>query len=104
MGAKPETVAGLSGLGDIMLTCYGSLSRNRTVGVRLGKGESLRDILSSMTEVAEGVATSGVVVSLARKYRVQLPVLTAVAQVLDGNLTPIDAVSEIMSLPMIEEE
>lgn len=51
MGARPETVAGLSGLGDIMLTCYGSLSRNRTVGVRLGKGESLEDILGSSTQV-----------------------------------------------------
>ncbi|GMH40060.1 hypothetical protein BSKO_07964 [Bryopsis sp. KO-2023] len=103
MGARPETVAGLSGLGDIMLTCYGDLSRNRTVGLRLGKGESLSEILETSTQVAEGVATAGAVIGLARKYKVQLPVLTAVAQVLDGNLTPSVAVEEIMNLPQIEE-
>lgn len=103
MGAKSATISGLSGLGDIMLTCYGSLSRNRSVGVRLGQGEALQDILASSSQVAEGVATAGVVVSLAVKYRVQLPVLTAVAQVLDGNLSAREAVFEIMSLPQIEE-
>jgi glycerol-3-phosphate dehydrogenase (NAD+) len=103
LGAKPQTMAGLSGLGDIMLTCYGDLSRNRAVGVRLGKGERLEDILGSSTQVAEGVATAGVVVGLARRYRVSLPVLTAVAQVLDAALTPAEAVAEIMSLPQIEE-
>ncbi|KAL0026194.1 hypothetical protein WJX77_001162 [Trebouxia sp. C0004] len=103
MGAKSSTVSGLSGLGDIMLTCYGSLSRNRTVGVRLGAGESLHDILSSSRQVAEGVSTAGVVVTLARKYRVNLPVLTAVAQVLNGHLNAKEAVYEIMNLPQIEE-
>ncbi|BDA41583.1 Glycerol-3-phosphate dehydrogenase [NAD(P)+] [Coccomyxa sp. Obi] len=103
MGANSATVSGLSGLGDIMLTCYGSLSRNRSVGVRLGKGEALADILASSSQVAEGVATAGVVVSLARTYRVSLPVLTAVAQVLDGALSPKEAVYEIMNLPQIEE-
>jgi glycerol-3-phosphate dehydrogenase (NAD+) len=60
-------------------------------------------VLLMLLQVAEGVATAGVVVSLARKYRVSLPVLTAVAQVLDNNLTPAQAVAEIMSLPQIEE-
>jgi glycerol-3-phosphate dehydrogenase (NAD+) len=59
--------------------------------------------VSAVAQVAEGVATAGVVVALARKYRVSLPVLTAVAQVLDNNLTPAQAVAEIMSLPQIEE-
>lgn len=86
-----------------MLTCYGSLSRNRSVGVRLGRGEKLADILASSSQVAEGVATAAVVVNLARKYRVQLPVLTAVAQVLDGHITAKQAVFEIMALPQIEE-
>lgn len=130
-----------------MLTCYGSLSRNRTVGVRLGQGERLADILASSSQVAEGVATAGarpgggasgdmgwlkparvaplagrpplpstsrppgprpplpaaVVVTLARRYRVQLPVLTAVAQVVDGHITAKQAVFEIMNLPQIEE-
>ncbi|KIZ00080.1 Glycerol-3-phosphate dehydrogenase [Monoraphidium neglectum] len=103
LGAKPQTMSGLSGLGDIMLTCYGDLSRNRRVGMRLGSGERLEDIIASSSQVAEGVATAGVVVSLARRYRVSLPVLTAVAQVLDNNLTPAEAVAEIMSLPQIEE-
>lgn len=103
MGAKAATISGLSGLGDIMLTCYGSLSRNRSVGVRLGKGEKLEDILASSTQVAEGVATAGVVVSLARKYHVQLPVLTAVAQVVNGHLSAREAVREIMMLPQTEE-
>lgn len=103
MGARPETVAGLAGMGDIMLTCYGDLSRNRSVGVRLGRGESIHEILASMHQVAEGVNTASVVVRLACRYRIQLPVLTAVAQVLDGNLSPINAVAEIMRLPQIEE-
>lgn len=103
MGAKTATISGLSGLGDIMLTCYGSLSRNRSVGVRLGKGEALSDILASSTQIAEGVATAGVVVSLARKYRVELPVLTAVAQVLNGHISAAEAVAAIMNLPQVEE-
>ncbi|KAI3428544.1 hypothetical protein D9Q98_007366 [Chlorella vulgaris] len=103
MGGKTATISGLSGLGDIMLTCYGSLSRNRTVGVRLGRGEKLSDILASSSQVAEGVATAEVVVNLAHKYRVQMPVLTAVAQVVDGHLTARQAVFEIMNLPQIEE-
>lgn len=103
MGAKPGTVAGLSGMGDVMLTCYGELSRNRAVGLRLGRGETLGAILASSPQVAEGVATAGVVVGLARRYRVALPVLTAVAQVLDGALSPAEAVSSIMALPQIEE-
>jgi glycerol-3-phosphate dehydrogenase (NAD+) len=103
MGAKPTTISGLSGLGDIMLTCYVDLSRNRSVGRRLGKGESLEDILASSSQVAEGVATAGVVVTLARQYKVQLPVLTAVAQVLGNELGPAEAVIEIMKLPQVSE-
>lgn len=140
MGAKPTTVSGLSGLGDIMLTCYGALSRNRSVGIRLGQGEALQDILDSSSQVgqplhyppspapcttsrqydaccvpqlpsraavpvllggslpshtssatalqvAEGVTTAAAVVGLGRKYRVALPVLTAVAQVMPSSTT-----------------
>eukprot|EP00210_Caulerpa_lentillifera_P001131 g1090.t1 len=104
MGARAETIAGLAGIGDIMLTCYGDLSRNRTVGVRLGQGESIHEILAGMSQVAEGVTTAAVVVSLARKYKVRLPVLTAVAQVIDGNLSSLDAVAAIMTLPQIDEK
>eukprot|EP00271_Cylindrocystis_brebissonii_P000032 TRINITY_DN10036_c0_g2_i2.p1 TRINITY_DN10036_c0_g2~~TRINITY_DN10036_c0_g2_i2.p1 ORF type:complete len:762 (+),score=76.61 TRINITY_DN10036_c0_g2_i2:665-2950(+) len=103
MGANPATLAGLSGTGDIMLTCFVNLSRNRSVGVRLGAGEKLEDILGSMNQVAEGVATAGAVIALGRKYRVQMPVLTAVARILENELTPKKAVLELMSLPQVEE-
>ncbi|RZB69681.1 glycerol-3-phosphate dehydrogenase [NAD(+)] 2, chloroplastic-like [Glycine soja] len=103
MGAKPTTITGLSGTGDIMLTCFVNLSRNRTVGVRLGSGEKLENILSSMNQVAEGVSTAGAVIALAQKYNVKLPVLTAVARIIDNELTPKKAVFELMSLPQVEE-
>ncbi|XP_010540013.1 PREDICTED: glycerol-3-phosphate dehydrogenase [NAD(+)] 2, chloroplastic isoform X1 [Tarenaya hassleriana] len=103
MGAKPTTITGLSGTGDIMLTCFVNLSRNRTVGVRLGSGEKLEDILGSMNQVAEGVSTAGAVIALAQKYNVKLPVLTAVARIIDSELTPNKAVLELMGLPQIEE-
>ncbi|KAL6126858.1 hypothetical protein ACLB2K_074903 [Fragaria x ananassa] len=103
MGAKPTTITGLSGIGDIMLTCFVNLSRNRTVGVRLGSGEKLDDILSSMNQVAEGVSTAGAVIALAQKYNVKMPVLTAVARIIDNELTPKKAVFELMSLPQVEE-
>lgn len=103
MGAKPTTLTGLSGSGDIMLTCFVNLSRNRTVGLRLGSGESLEDILNSMNQVAEGVSTAGAVIALAQKYHVKMPVLTAVARIIDNELTPKKAVMELMSLPQVEE-
>ena len=96
MGAEPVTLSGLSGVGDIMLTCFVNLSRNRTVGVRLGRGESLEAILASSTQVAEGVATAAAVVVLARKHRVALPVLTAVARIVDGDMSPREAVETVM--------
>mmetsp|Transcript_20065 Transcript_20065/g.36266 ORF Transcript_20065/g.36266 Transcript_20065/m.36266 type:complete len:488 (-) Transcript_20065:84-1547(-) len=99
MGAKPETLAGLSGMGDIVLTCFGSLSRNRSVGVRLGKGESITDILDSSAGIAEGVYTAEMVVELAIKYKVLLPVLTSVARIVKGEVSPRQAVLEVMSLP-----
>ncbi|KAL8233635.1 hypothetical protein R6Q59_019735 [Mikania micrantha] len=103
MGAKSTTISGLSGTGDIMLTCFVSLSRNRTVGVRLGSGETLDDILCSMNQVAEGVSTAGAVIALAQKYNVKMPVLTAVARIIDNELTPQKAVLELMNLPQVEE-
>nr|XP_017249451.1 PREDICTED: glycerol-3-phosphate dehydrogenase [NAD(+)] 2, chloroplastic isoform X1 [Daucus carota subsp. sativus] len=103
MGAKSTTITGLSGTGDIMLTCFVNLSRNRTVGVRLGSGERLDDILSSMNQVAEGVSTAGAVIALAQKYNVKMPVLTAVARIIDNELTPQKAVLELMNLPQVEE-
>ncbi|GAA0166409.1 dehydrogenase [Lithospermum erythrorhizon] len=103
MGAKSTTITGLAGTGDIMLTCFVNLSRNRTVGVRLGLGEKLDDILDSMNQVAEGVSTAGAVIALAQKYKVKMPVLTAVARIIDNELVPTKAVYELMSLPQVEE-
>jgi len=104
MGAEPVTLLGLSGVGDIMLTCFVNLSRNRTVGVRLGSGESLQAILASQKGVSEGVATAAAVVVLARKHRVSLPVLTAVARIVDGEMSPREAVETVMALPQIPEK
>jgi len=103
MGAESSTITGVAGVGDIMLTSFVNLSRNRTVGVRLGKGEALEDILSSTTQVAEGVKTAQVVIALAKKYNLILPVLTAVAQVVDGQLSAKEAVDTVMTFPQIDD-
>jgi glycerol-3-phosphate dehydrogenase (NAD(P)+) len=75
MGAKTVTFSGLAGMGDLVLTCTGGLSRNRTLGVRLGKGEKLDDILKSAKTVAEGVKTAKAARELARKYRIEMPIV-----------------------------
>ncbi|CAJ1356614.1 unnamed protein product [Effrenium voratum] len=99
MGAKPETLAGLSGMGDILLTCFGSLSRNRSVGVRLGKGDPFEDVISGKKGVAEGVYTARLVVELADEYKVLLPVLTTVARILSREVSPREAVFQVLALP-----
>merc|ERR1719401_863951 len=103
MGGRPETLAGLSGIGDILLTCHGNLSRNRSVGVRLGRGEKLESIMGSSAGVSEGVFTAKLVVELADSHRVLLPVLTAVARVLNGEVSARKAVFEVLSLPPLPE-
>ncbi len=103
MGAYPTTVAGLAGVGDIMLTCFNDMSRNRTVGLRIGRGESLDDILGSTGQVVEGVKTAAVVASLARRYGVYMPVLTAVSVILEGQVSAREAVEEVMNLPQQAE-
>jgi glycerol-3-phosphate dehydrogenase (NAD(P)+) len=95
-GANPLTLAGLAGTGDLVLTCTGHLSRNLQVGIRLGKGEGLDDILGSMTMVAEGVATSQSALGLARSRGVEMPITEAVVGILDGVTTPAEAVRELM--------
>jgi len=104
MGADAVTIAGLAGIGDLMLTCYGALSRNRTVGYRLGKGESLQEIMDSMSEVAEGVYTTPAAVRLAEKHGLELPIIAAVASVLDGSCKPRDAVKKLMERPQTKED
>ncbi|HOX08288.1 MAG TPA: NAD(P)H-dependent glycerol-3-phosphate dehydrogenase [Planctomycetota bacterium] len=84
LGADAETFSGLSGLGDLVVTCASQHSRNRRVGERLGRGEKLADILAGMQQVAEGVATAGAILELARKAGVELPIAESAARVLAG--------------------
>ena len=96
MGADPRTFYGLSGVGDLVLTCTGALSRNHTVGVRLGKGERLEMILGSMQAVAEGVRTAKAALGLARRYRVDMPIVQEVNAVLFEGKSCRKAVTDLM--------
>jgi glycerol-3-phosphate dehydrogenase (NAD(P)+) len=103
MGARRETLAGLAGMGDLVLTCTGDLSRNRTVGVELGKGRKLPDIIGSMRMVAEGVKTTGATVALAARHGVEMPITQQVHRVLEGQVSPRDAIRELMERTLKEE-
>ena len=96
LGAHPQTFYGLSGIGDLMVTCMSPQSRNRTVGERLGRGESLERILSGMEQVAEGVCTCGPALALAREAGVPAPVMEQVDAILHRGKQPKDAVVELM--------
>lgn len=96
MGAEAATFSGLAGMGDLVLTCTGELSRNRTVGFRLGRGERLADILSQMKAVAEGVPTTPAVHALARRHGVEMPIVAEVNAILEGTREPRDAVQHLM--------
>ncbi len=85
-GGRRETPAGLSGLGDLVLTCTGSLSRNRHVGIELARGRELAQIVAGMKMVAEGVKTTGAALALAAKHGVELPIATQIAAMLDGRI------------------
>jgi glycerol-3-phosphate dehydrogenase (NAD(P)+) len=95
-GARRDTLSGLSGLGDLVLTCTGDLSRNRRVGIELGRGRTLKEILSHMRMVAEGVRTTGVALALSVRHGVELPIAAQMAAVLDGRTSPKDAVEALM--------
>ena len=97
MGAREKTFGGLSGIGDLVLTCTGTLSRNYTVGFRLGRGETLDNILSSMKMVAEGVATSESAFELSRKHNVEMPIVEQIYLVIKENKKPSEAVKELMT-------
>jgi glycerol-3-phosphate dehydrogenase (NAD(P)+) len=102
-GAKTETLMGLAGLGDLVLTCTGSLSRNRFVGEELGKGRSLEEITSSMNEVAEGVKTTLAVKQLADRVEVEMPITNEVYAVLYERKSALEAASKLMMRPLREE-
>jgi glycerol-3-phosphate dehydrogenase (NAD(P)+) len=97
LGARAETFMGLSGLGDLVLTATGDLSRNRQVGLALGRGEELRAILSQLGHVAEGVVTAPMVLARARAFGIEMPLCEAVDQVLAGALTPRQALEQLMT-------
>jgi len=103
LGARPETLAGLAGIGDLVLTCTGALSRNHQVGVALGKGGSLQGILGRMKMVAEGVGTAGALLELAREANVELPITEQVEAILHRGKAPQEAIREIMERPQKRE-
>jgi glycerol-3-phosphate dehydrogenase (NAD(P)+) len=103
MGAQPITFAGLAGMGDLVLTCTGSLSRNRTVGVELGKGRKLDDILESLGHVAEGVKTTQSAHDLGQKLGVELPITNEVYRVLYEDKPAKQAVIDLMTRPLKQE-
>jgi glycerol-3-phosphate dehydrogenase (NAD(P)+) len=102
-GAKLETLMGLAGLGDLVLTCTGSLSRNRFVGQELGKGRNIEDIAAGMTEIAEGVKTTLAVKRLADRLGVDMPITKEVHGVLYEGKSASDAVSDLMTRPLRDE-
>lgn len=96
MGADPRTFAGLSGMGDLVLTCTGALSRNRTVGVQLGAGKKLAEILAATHTVAEGVNTARAALALAEKHQVEMPIVREVCAALFDGKEPRRAVADLM--------
>ena len=99
LGGRRETLAGLSGLGDLVLTCTGSLSRNRQFGIELGRGRSPREILGTMTMVAEGVKTTGAALALGARHGVELPIAAQMAEVLEEGKDPRAAAEALMLRP-----
>jgi len=96
LGGRRETLSGLAGLGDLVLTCTGALSRNRSVGVELGKGRGLAEIQSGMRMVAEGVRTTAATVDLACRHGIEMPIAEQMHAVLYENRPPKDAIRELM--------
>jgi glycerol-3-phosphate dehydrogenase (NAD(P)+) len=103
MGAQERTFMGLSGMGDLVLTCTGGLSRNRQVGLKLGQGQKLEEILASMRMVAEGVRTTRSVYGLGREYNIELPITEQVYKVLYEDKDPQAAVQELMQRSLKDE-
>ncbi len=103
MGANPRTFPGLAGMGDLVLTCTGDLSRNHTVGKEIGGGKKLKDLLAEMHMVAEGVKTAKSVYNLSRKLEVEMPISHAIYRVLYEDLSPRDAVYALMTRDLKHE-
>ena len=103
LGARPETLSGLCGLGDLVLTCSSVQSRNMSCGMQLGKGETLADILAARNSVTEGVATAPALVKLAEREGVDMPICVATNRVLSGEITPAQAMAELLARPLKAE-
>jgi len=97
LGGEPETLAGLAGVGDLILTCTGDLSRNRTVGLEIGRGRSLEEVLSGMRSVAEGVRTTQAALDLAGRHGVEMPIAEAVYSILFEGVEPRRALALLMA-------
>ena len=104
MGAKFETMSGLCGMGDLVLTCSSPQSRNMSVGLALGKGQTLAEFLKDKVSVAEGVESAPAVIELGKTFDVDLPLCTAVAAVLSGKINVDEAVGMLMSRPLKVEQ
>lgn len=103
-GGRRQTLAGLAGMGDLILTCTGTLSRNRSVGIELGKGRKLPDILAGMNgKVAEGVRSTAAALGLAARYGVEMPIAQQMDAVLHRGKSPRDAIKELMARPGRDE-
>jgi glycerol-3-phosphate dehydrogenase (NAD(P)+) len=103
-GGHRDTLAGLSGLGDLVLTCTGTLSRNRHVGIQLAHGRPISEVIAGMKMVAEGVRTTTAALALGRRHGVELPIATQMAEVLAGRRTAAAAVEELMLRPQKTEQ
>jgi glycerol-3-phosphate dehydrogenase (NAD(P)+) len=103
LGAREETLAGLSGFGDLILTCYGQQSRNMSLGVALGEGKTLAEVLGSRRSVSEGTHAAATVVARARVLGVEMPICDAVRAVLAGEVNIDDAITGLLSRPQRSE-
>jgi len=97
IGGKAETLMGLAGLGDLVLTCTGELSRNRRLGLALGRGESLQDAVQAIGQVVESVQTADEVMRQAQRHGIELPIAAAVQRVLHGEITPAEGLRELLA-------
>ena len=103
LGANPRTFTGLAGIGDLLLTCTGDLSRNHTVGKKIGEGRKLNDILSEMRMVAEGIKTAKSVYNLSLKLGVEMPISHEIYHILYDDVSPQDALLRLMTRDLKQE-
>ena len=103
LGAKPETLAGLSGLGDLILTCNSPKSRNMSLGIALGEGKTLEEIMGARNSVSEGVHSATAVVALARRYGIEMPIAEAVANIVTGRAGVDETIAALLARPFRSE-